>query len=99
MGTHSDGCRAELNGFEGVFDLEEAAFGGEGAGWSFSGDRKAIVGTFPYFMPRSRDISFERASLWSSGELTVLRPRDEHGGLVVGALLNWKGDSNRQPNV
>ena len=30
-GADADGCAAELDGFEGVFDLEEAAFGGEGA--------------------------------------------------------------------
>jgi hypothetical protein len=30
-GLDSDGCAAELDGFEGVFDLEEAAFGREGA--------------------------------------------------------------------
>ena len=28
--SYSYGCRTELDGFEGVFDLEEAAFGGEG---------------------------------------------------------------------
>ena len=30
-GGDADGGAAELDGFEGVFDLEEAAFGGEGA--------------------------------------------------------------------
>lgn len=29
-GGDADGCAAELDGFEGVLDLEEAAFGGEG---------------------------------------------------------------------
>jgi hypothetical protein len=29
-GGDADGSGAELDGFEGVFDLEEAAFGGEG---------------------------------------------------------------------
>ena len=28
----SDGCAAKLDGFEGVFDLEETTFGREGAG-------------------------------------------------------------------
>jgi hypothetical protein len=34
--AHAYGCGAEFDRFEGVFDLEEAAFGGEGArqGWS-----------------------------------------------------------------
>ena len=31
-GAYADGGGAEFDGFEGVFDLEEAAFGGEGAG-------------------------------------------------------------------
>lgn len=30
-GGDADCCRAQLDGFEGVFDLEEAAFGREGA--------------------------------------------------------------------
>ena len=30
-GLDSDGCAAKLDGFEGVFDLEETAFGREGA--------------------------------------------------------------------
>jgi hypothetical protein len=34
----SDGCAAELDGFEGVFDLEETAFGREGAGGLLEGD-------------------------------------------------------------
>lgn len=29
-GCDTDGCRAEFDGFERVFDLKEAAFGGEG---------------------------------------------------------------------
>ena len=33
----SDGCAAELDGFEGVFDLEETAFGREGAGGLLEG--------------------------------------------------------------
>jgi len=31
-GLDSDGCAAKLDGFEGVFDLEETTFGREGAG-------------------------------------------------------------------
>jgi len=31
--AYSDGSRAEFDGFEGVFDLEETAFGGECASW------------------------------------------------------------------
>jgi len=30
-GLDSDGCAAKLDGFEGVFDLEDTAFGREGA--------------------------------------------------------------------
>ena len=48
----ADGGRAELDCFEGVFDLKEAAFGGEGAGRVVSGME---VGTeeWAYLMPRS----------------------------------------------
>ena len=31
--TNADGCGSMFDGFEGVFDLEEAAFGGEGTVW------------------------------------------------------------------
>ena len=27
--SYSDSCRSELNGFQGVFDLEQSSFGGE----------------------------------------------------------------------
>jgi len=48
----SDGCAAELDGFEGVFDLEETAFGREGAGGLLEGD-EWMVGGGTYLMPRS----------------------------------------------
>lgn len=37
-GGDADGGRTELDCFERVFDLEEAAFGGEGAGSEVSGE-------------------------------------------------------------
>jgi hypothetical protein len=37
-GLNSDGCATELDGFEGVFDLEKAAFGREGARGLLEGD-------------------------------------------------------------
>ena len=53
--AYADGCGAEFDCFEGVFDLEETAFWGEGAGemvriW-LSGE--GIPGKWSYLMPRS----------------------------------------------
>lgn len=50
----SDGCAAELDGFKGVFDLEETALGREGAGGLLEGDEWTIGGGGTYLMPRSR---------------------------------------------
>lgn len=50
---NSDGCAAELDGFEGVFDLEKTAFGGEGAGDLLEGDEWMVGGGGTYLMPRS----------------------------------------------
>jgi hypothetical protein len=51
-GLDSDGCTAELDGFKGVFDLEETAFGREGAGKLLErGNSKVDDRT--YLMPRS----------------------------------------------
>jgi hypothetical protein len=38
----ADGCAAELDGLEGVFDLEEAAFGGEGVDAAVWRVKKAV---------------------------------------------------------
>jgi len=53
----SDGCAAELDGFEGVFNLEKAAFGREGAGDLLEGDamKWMVGGGGTYLMPRSSE--------------------------------------------
>ena len=51
----SDGCAAELDGFEGVFDLEKTAFGREGAGDLLEGDEWMVGGGGTYLMPRSSE--------------------------------------------
>lgn len=50
-GRYPDGGRAELDGFEGVLDLEEAALGGEGAGGVSWGEME--LGGWAYLIPRS----------------------------------------------
>lgn len=50
----SDGCAAELDGFEGVFDLEKTAFGREGAGGLLGSDEWMVCGG-TYLMPRSSE--------------------------------------------
>ena len=50
----SDGCAAELDGLEGVFDLEKTAFGREGAGGLLEGD-EWMIGGGTYLMPRSSE--------------------------------------------
>ena len=54
-GLDSDGCAAKLDGFEGVFDLEETAFGREGAGRLLEGGNWIVQGG-TYLMPRSREL-------------------------------------------
>jgi hypothetical protein len=49
----SDGCAAELDGFEGVFDLEKAAFGREGAKGLLEAMNGCMVDCGTYLMPRS----------------------------------------------
>ena len=49
---NSDGCAAKFNGLEGVFDLEETAFGREGAGYLLERGN-CVVNDGTYLMPRS----------------------------------------------
>lgn len=51
----TDGCAAELDGFEGVFDLEKTAFGREGAGDLLEGAERMVGGGGTYLMPRSSE--------------------------------------------
>lgn len=89
--------RTELDGFEGVFDLEEAAFGGECAvvGASVSMDDAEGFGgrRVAYLMPRSGDIlSISNSDVNcvegnAGGAYTVFRPRYKHLGVGVIARI------------
>ena len=83
-GGNADGGRAELDGLEGVLDLEEAAFGGEGAvgrvlvlfGWEQMGGRM-----------RSRGDQMCRSIRMVEGDFQDLAQRDAWGCGVVECII------------
>lgn len=61
-GLDADGCAAELDGLEGVFDLEETAFRREGANELLDVRRRSVVAGGTYLIPRSVRIYISKSS-------------------------------------